>query len=85
MPCHSSGRSATDPRSARALAKGEQFNSHVPMDGEEMFVISGKFSNAYGRSPHMSMHTPYVEEETLLWMKAGHLPNQGGAGAITAP
>jgi hypothetical protein len=55
------------------------------MDGEEMFVISGKFSNAYGRSPHMSMHTPYVEEETLLWMKAGHLPNQGGAGAITAP
>jgi hypothetical protein len=85
VPCHSSGRSATDPRSARALAKGEQFHSHVPMDGEEMFVISGKFIDAYERSPHMSMHTPYVEQETLLWMKVTHLPNQGGLGAITAP
>jgi len=55
------------------------------MGGEEMFVISGKFIDAYERSPHMSMHTPYVEQETLLWMKVTHLPNQGGLGAITAP
>ena len=38
------------------------------MGGEEMFVISGKFIDAYERSLHMRKHTPYVEQETLLWL-----------------
>ncbi len=62
--------------------KGETFHRHVHMGGEEVFVISGEFIDEHGRypagtwirSPHMSTHTPYVEEETLLWVKVGHLP-----------
>ncbi|EOG7622766.1 cupin, partial [Vibrio parahaemolyticus] len=26
------------------------------------------------RSPHMSEHFPFVEEETVIWVKTGHLP-----------
>jgi len=52
------------------------------MGGEEIFVISGEFIDECGRypagtwirGPHMSTHTPYVKEETLLWVKVGHLP-----------
>lgn len=62
--------------------KGEKFHRHVHMGGEEIYVISGEFIDEHGRypagawirSPHMSVHTPYVEEETLLWVKVGHLP-----------
>ena len=62
--------------------KGEQFHRHVHMGGEEIFVISGEFIDEHGRypagtwirGPHMSTHTPYVEEETLLWVKVGRLP-----------
>ncbi|PCI79554.1 MAG: cupin [SAR86 cluster bacterium] len=69
--------------------KGERFHRHVHVGGEEIYVISGEFIDEHGRypagtwirSPHMSMHTPYVEEETLLWVKVGHLPNQEGSDA----
>lgn len=26
------------------------------------------------RSPHRSQHYPYVEDETVIWVKVGHLP-----------
>ena len=62
---------------------GEKFHRHVHTGGEEIFVIRGEFIDDYGRypagtwirKPHMSQHTPYVEEETLIWVKVGHLPS----------
>ena len=62
---------------------GEKFHRHVHTGGEEIFVIRGEFIDEYGRypagtwirKPHMSQHTPYVEEETLIWVKVGHLPS----------
>lgn len=61
---------------------GEKFHRHVHPGGEEIYVIKGEFIDEHGRypagswirSPHMSEHTPYVEEETLIWVKVGHLP-----------
>ena len=62
---------------------GEKFHRHVHTGGEEIFVIRGEFIDEYGRypagtwirKPHLSQHTPYVEEETLIWVKVGHLPS----------
>ena len=62
---------------------GEKFHRHVHTGGEEIFVIRGEFIDEYGRypagtwirKPHMSQHTPYVEEETLIWVKVGNLPS----------
>lgn len=62
---------------------GEKFHRHVHTGGEEIFVIRGEFIDEYGRypagtwirKPHMSQQTPYVEEETLIWVKVGHLPS----------
>jgi anti-sigma factor ChrR (cupin superfamily) len=71
--------------------QGEKFHRHAHAGGEEIYVISGEFIDEHGRypagtwirSPHMSTHTPYVEEETLLWVKVGHLPAQDpGAGEV---
>lgn len=61
---------------------GERFVPHKHFGGEEIFVISGEFIDELGRypkgcwirSPHMSQHHPYVEQETLIWVKTGHLP-----------
>lgn len=60
---------------------GERFQPHVHFGGEEIYVISGEFIDEYGhypagtwiRSPHMSEHFPYVETETVIWVKTGHL------------
>jgi len=60
---------------------GEVFQPHRHYGGEEIFVISGIFCDEHGkyptgswlRSPHMSQHHPYVEEETVIWVKTGHL------------
>lgn len=54
---------------------------HQHYGGEEAFVISGCLYDEYGaypagtwmRSPHRSEHCPYVEEETVIWIKTGHL------------
>jgi len=59
----------------------EVFQPHSHMGGEEIVVISGKFIDEYGeypagtwlRSPHLSKHFPRVEEETLIYVKVGHL------------
>ena len=60
---------------------GEVFQAHRHFGGEEIFVLSGEFKDEHGsypkhtwiRSPHLSEHFPFVEEETLIWVKVGHL------------
>lgn len=61
--------------------KGERFIPHKHWGGEEIFVLSGTFMDEHGnypkgtwiRSPHLSEHFPYVEEETIIYVKTGHL------------
>lgn len=61
--------------------KGEHFQPHTHWGGEEIFVISGELIDEHGRypqgtwlkSPHMSQHDPYVEQDTLIYVKTGHL------------
>lgn len=60
---------------------GEKFQPHTHLGGEEIFVISGEFIDEHGRypagcwirSPHMSQHFPFVEQETVILVKVGHL------------
>jgi len=62
----------------------EKFQLHQHRGGEEILVISGEFIDEHGhypagtwiRSPHLSKHFPYVEEETLILVKTGHLPKK---------
>lgn len=79
MPLHSYGSESV------ALVfwpAGEVFQLHSHFGGEEIYVISGEFIDEHGRypagtwirSPHLSRHYPYVEEDTLIWVKVGHLP-----------
>ena len=79
MPLHSFEHEHT------ALVKwpaGERFLPHKHFGGEEILVLSGIFCDEFGqyparswlRSPHMSEHFPFVEEETIIWVKTGHLP-----------
>lgn len=64
---------------------GELFKPHRHFGGEEILVLSGTFLDEHGRypagtwmrSPHLSQHTPYVEEETVIYVKTGHLPLVG--------
>jgi len=61
---------------------GERFVPHQHWGGEEIFVLSGTFRDEYGvypkgtwiQSPHLSTHHPFVEEETVIFVKTGHLP-----------
>ena len=61
---------------------GERFQPHRHFGGEEIFVLSGTFRDEHGvypantwiRSAHLSEHYPFVEEETIIWVKTGHLP-----------
>lgn len=60
---------------------GEKFILHSHFGGEEIYVISGEFIDEFGRypkgtwirSPHLSRHHPFVEQDTLIWVKTGHL------------
>lgn len=60
----------------------EVFQPHRHWGGEEIFVLSGTFKDEHGeypagtwiRSPHLSEHHPFVEEESLIYVKTGHLP-----------
>lgn len=60
---------------------GERFNPHRHYGGEEILVLSGEFADEHGRypagtwirSPHLSSHHPYVDRETVIWVKTGHL------------
>ena len=61
---------------------GEMFQPHTHVGGEEIYVISGEFADEHGRypagswlrSPHLSRHTPWVDVDTIIWVKVGHLP-----------
>jgi anti-sigma factor ChrR (cupin superfamily) len=61
---------------------GEQFTAHSHFGDEEIYVIEGELIDELGRypagtwirSPHLSQHCPYVEQDTLIWVKVGHLP-----------
>ena len=60
---------------------GEHFKPHTHHAGEEIYVLKGEFIDEYGRypagtwirNPHGSEHYPYVEQDTLIWVKVGHL------------
>ncbi len=61
--------------------KGERFLDHSHHGGEEILVLKGEFIDEHGRypkgtwirSPHLSTHFPFVEEETIIFVKTGHL------------
>ncbi len=78
MPLHQHGSQSV------ALVKwpaNEHFQPHTHFGGEEIYVISGEFIDEHGRypkgswirSPHMSQHNPFVEQETIILVKVGHL------------
>lgn len=60
----------------------EIFQAHQHFGGEEILVLSGEFCDESGRypmgtwirSPHLSEHHPFVDEETVILVKTGHLP-----------
>lgn len=60
---------------------GERFAPHKHFGGEEILVLKGTFKDEHGcypkgswiRSPHLSQHFPYVDEETIILVKVGHL------------
>lgn len=59
----------------------ERFQAHKHWGGEEIYVLSGQFEDEHGKypagtwmqSPHLSAHHPFVVEETLIFVKTGHL------------
>ncbi len=61
---------------------GERFRPHRHYGGEEIYVVRGELIDEHGRypagswlrSPHLSEHCPYAEQDTLIWVKVGHLP-----------
>jgi anti-sigma factor ChrR (cupin superfamily) len=63
-----------------------QFHAHS--GGAEIFVLSGELKDEYGTYPHgtwlrippMSEHCPYADQETVIWVKTGHLSSVGCAG-----
>lgn len=59
-----------------------RFSAHTHWGGEEILVVEGTFHDEHGvypkgswlRSPHMSKHTPFTEEDgALIYVKTGHL------------
>jgi len=61
--------------------RGARFIDHSHHGGEEILVLKGEFIDEHGRypkgtwirSPHLSTHFPFVEEETIIFVKTGHL------------
>tara|TARA_B100000700_G_scaffold47174_1_gene49675 strand:+ start:556 stop:1203 length:648 start_codon:yes stop_codon:yes gene_type:complete len=78
MPLHSHG---TEHVALVKWPEHEVFKPHRHLGGEEIFVLSGEFCDEHGRypkgtwlrNPHMSTHHPFVEQETVIWVKTGHL------------
>ncbi len=79
MPLHS--HNGVDTALVR-WAPNTQFNRHVHVGGEEIFVLNGLFCDEGGqypegtwlRNPRMSQHTPYTGPEgALIYVKVGHL------------
>lgn len=63
------------------LLAGKFTPTHTRKGGEEIYVISGELIDKLGhypagswiRSPDLSNHGAYVERETLIYVKTGHL------------
>jgi anti-sigma factor ChrR (cupin superfamily) len=63
------------------LPKGTDGPLHSHPGGEEIYIISGHFHDEFGeygpgtwlRMPPGSQHCPVMTEDTLLWVKSGHL------------
>lgn len=63
------------------LPAGEQLATHARRGGQEIYVISGELIDDFGRypagnwirSPDISHRISYVERETVIYRKAGHL------------
>lgn len=78
MPLHQFG---TENVALVKWPKNEKFLPHRHFGGEEIFVLSGEFQDEFGkypkgtwiRSPHLSEHHPFVEQETIILVKTGHL------------
>ncbi|RZF21694.1 cupin [Halobacteriovorax vibrionivorans] len=78
MPLH---RFGTESVALVKWPEGERFISHTHFGGEEIFVLSGEFRDEHGvypkgtwlRSRHLSNHHPWVEKETIIFVKTGHL------------
>lgn len=79
LPLHEHGSEAV---SLVLWPAGERCHSHHYPGGAEMYVISGELRDEYGtypagtwlRCPRGSSHSPRAGEETLAWVKTGHLP-----------
>lgn len=60
----------------------EVFQPHRHFGGEEILVLQGTFNDEHGsyptgtwlRNPHASQHHPFVQDETIIYVKTGHLP-----------
>jgi len=83
MPLHQFSNNEINESTALVFwPAGEHFQPHTHFGGEEILVISGEFIDEHGRypagswlrSPHLSKHDPYVEQDTLILVKVGHLP-----------
>lgn len=63
-------------------AAGSAFATHTHPGGEEILVLDGIFSDEQGdygpgtylRNPPGSQHQPFVRQDTIIWVKTGHLP-----------
>ena len=63
------------------LPKGTAGPEHTHDGGEEIYIIKGGFTDASGsygagcwiRYPPGSVHCPVMDEDSLLWVKSGHL------------
>jgi anti-sigma factor ChrR (cupin superfamily) len=58
-----------------------RFPAQQHFGGEEFYVLSGMLQDEFGaypagswvRNPHLSEHSRFTEEETIIWIKTGHL------------
>lgn len=81
IPLEREGKESGHTTSIVEYLPGAYFPEHQHPLGEEIFVLEGVFSDEHGdyptgtwlRSPHMSIHHPWVEEETIILVKTGHL------------
>ncbi len=63
------------------LPKGTSGPQHAHPGGEEIYIIKGGFHDEFGnygpgtwlRLPPDSEHCPVINEDSLLWVKSGHL------------
>ncbi|MFK7828017.1 MAG: cupin domain-containing protein [Oligoflexales bacterium] len=61
--------------------KKEKFILHSHYGGEEILVLSGTFLDEHGsypsgtwiRNPHLSTHHPWVDDDTVILVRTGHL------------